>query len=121
MSDDTLSSHYEQTPLALNVQLKKILMKFQSFTFKSSGVCSQRVAGCHHCDILSVKKLLLITLIEYSADRQVAFDFKSIGKTTKNFIPVGMAIDTNGFVYTADYKHSVYIINPKYGNEMAIQ
>lgn len=46
---------------------------------------------------------------------QLAFDFKSIGKTPDDSIPDGIAIDTNGHVYVADFKSStVYVIDPRY-------
>lgn len=45
----------------------------------------------------------------------MAFDFKTIGRTPDNSIPDGIAIDTNGLVYIADFKSSiVYVIDPRY-------
>lgn len=44
---------------------------------------------------------------------RIAFDFKSIGKSTDSFIPLSLEVDSNGNVYTANYRNSVFIINPR--------
>lgn len=81
-----------------------------------------RFEVCYYYSIDTFSTVELQTVYFYlfndqssTANRQVAFDFKSIGKTINNFIPVGMAIDTNGMIYTTDFQHSVYIINPRCG------
>lgn len=47
-----------------------------------------------------------------SGNGRVAFDFNSIGKSVDSFNPLGAELDNNGLVYTADYRNSIYVINP---------
>lgn len=50
--------------------------------------------------------------IPVSGNGRVVFDFKTLGKPPGSFIVIGLEIDSNGNLYTADYYGAVWKINP---------
>lgn len=53
-----------------------------------------------------------------SGNGRVAFDFKSIGIDPSTLL--GLEVDSEGNVYTANYRNSVYIINPRWHINVSI-
>lgn len=53
-----------------------------------------------------------IELMFISGNGRLVLDFKAIGKSIENFIPIGLDIFDNGMLATVSYFGQVLIINP---------